>query len=138
MRLIASLIVQNRGDELLADVDVQSDTAEEWGFDIKRKVVATIRQTGSIWDEFMRVWVPMRSQPIQENGFQFIGVRGLQVDHDYYGFFSWINVEGRQIRLILMESFDGSVEEYQKNLVERNSKSSAISRQMGTGAHHTK
>jgi hypothetical protein len=132
MRLQAGLMVPTvREFELFAVVDVLSDTAHKHDEDtILRAVVGTVRERGTIWDDYLKMFqgiaalpVPIlpRFAPFQyTDGHTYFVVNMLEVDHDYYSHGSWMNLDGSTIRLILMESFDGTVDEYQVVLRERN------------------
>lgn len=58
MNLMASVTNEQRYDEFLAEVEVTSDTAEQWGPDyFRRKVVGQVRKYGPIWNAFIGAWV---------------------------------------------------------------------------------
>jgi hypothetical protein len=123
MRLSASLMNENRYDEFLAEVEVANDTPEKWDDDgIRRLVAGRVTATGPIWNDFIGFWSRGIDGPMELDGRRYFGVNLLQVDHDFYPEFSWINLEGQTIRLILLEHFYGSVEEYKKELDDRNQK----------------
>ncbi len=125
MRLGGSLMNENRYHEHLADVNVASDTHEEWGEDcIRRLVEGTITRRGTIWNDYIGFWskglalgVP---QPIEFNGRRYMTVTLLQVDHDVYTPYAWVNIEGLTIRLILLEHFYDKPEDYRAAVEERN------------------
>jgi hypothetical protein len=134
MHLWASMVVPTvRTWEPLAVLDVISDTARRHDEDtVRRDVVGTVRQRGSIWIDYLTLWqgiaansivqqfVPAHMQGVTECDKTFLMVNLLQVDHDFYGGNSWLNVEGDTVRLILMEQHEGTIEEYQADVSERN------------------
>lgn len=122
MLLYASPMSDRRQRELLAELNVVSDTAEPWGINIRRHVTGSLRHVGSAWDRCLETWRRLSVSPAELDGRRYVGVRGLQVDHDHYGFLSWINVERPTVRLLLVERFRGSVEEYYDLLRERNAR----------------
>lgn len=122
MQLYGSLMDRNRYHEHLADVDVTSDLSEKWGADddsIRRLVEGTIRRMGPMWKDYTGFWFSPFMNPIELNGHSYRMVTLLQVDHDLYPQRSWMNVEGATVRLILLEHFFGSLEEYRNELRER-------------------
>src|SRR6266704_2776983 len=53
MKLIASCSGLDRYNEALATIDVESDTAEESGDVVRRRIEGRIVSKGSIWDAYM-------------------------------------------------------------------------------------
>ena len=87
MRLVASLPDDDRYDELLAVVKVESDMAEDWAAPgtenlIRRTVVGTVTRLGSIWLDLFKFWA-LKAQ-LGLDGRSYLMVPGLQVDHDLY------------------------------------------------------
>lgn len=124
MQLRASLVGQSRYDELLAVVEPKSDTPEPLsengaGDVIRRTIVGTIKQRGPIWDDFIAFWSLFTAG--HDSGPQLI-VKTLQVDHDFYGNGSCLDVAGDTITLHLFERFDGSLDEYPAAVRERNNR----------------
>lgn len=106
-------------EALLASVRVERDTIEPWGDDhIRRTITATVEQRGEIWDRWIRFW----SRGTEDvAGRPYLKFRGIQVEHDFYPFFSMMSVSDfPRIRLLVVESFDGSAEEYYDHVRERN------------------
>ena len=81
---------KNRYDELLAIIKVQTDTAKPWGEDYKRNITGIIHEYGPIWEDYIGFWSSSGLR-LPEEDQKFFTVNSLQVDHDLYGFFSWIN-----------------------------------------------
>jgi hypothetical protein len=69
-----------------------------------------------------RKWTPQTASPTEAfKPCSWTGVQALFVDHDYYSpQWSLINVDGSTIRLLLIENFDGTAEEYADELAARN------------------
>jgi hypothetical protein len=120
MRLLASLLYEEtKHHKLLAVLDVESEVLEKADEDqVNRSITGTIREKGPIWDEYFRFW--STGQPQEVDGHAYLIVHQLQVDHDLYSTPAAVCVEGDTIRLILAESFFGTVEEYRQELLERN------------------
>lgn len=134
MHLYGSLVVPTiRDSELFAVLDVVSDTARQHDpMNYRRDVLGTVRQRGPIWHDYIACFqgaatdlvvqavLPTHLRPIVDGGICFLRVNGLQVDYDFYGLGSWLNVEGDTVRLILMEHFNGTPEAYYVMVAERN------------------
>jgi hypothetical protein len=123
MILSAALAAPLHEESLLAVIDIESDTLENWGDGIRRKIHGTVRSRGPIWDDFMRVWTVMALRPFEEDGRTYVHVNGLVVDNDRYGNFAGLSLspDGRTIGLLLVEShFNGDLDEYRRWLAERN------------------
>lgn len=126
MKLMASLMSENRFDEELADVDVHTEVCEPFGHErMKRKISGTVIRRGPIWDDFFGIWTRLNVSPHEEGGIKYVTVNGITVEHDYYAFFQMVGTDGHRIGLILTESWteeDGDVEQYKRVVRERNAK----------------
>jgi hypothetical protein len=131
MRLLASLQQENRWHELLADIEATEDTAEMWdALHVRRRITGTVRRPGPIWDAFILFWQKMASSgiaavnpqlvPGELDGHRYFMAHFLQVDHDLYTSPAAINLEGPTIRLALLELYDDPIEDYRRQLEERN------------------
>ena len=131
MRLLASLQNENRWHELLAEIEATEDTHEQWDdLHVRRRITGTIRQRGPIWDAFIPSWQRMASSgiaainprlvPGELDGHRYFMANLLQVDHDLYTSPAAINVEGPTIRLALVELYTDPIEDYRRQLEERN------------------
>src|SRR5437899_1522553 len=128
MELRGNLMGSGRTQELLAVIDVQSDIHEiipevkhVESQQVRRRIIGKIRQRGSLWNDFMEFLSHSQPQIDPTDGKPYRGVQALFVDHDYYSpQWSLINVEGSTIRLLLIENFDGTTEEYAHELAARN------------------
>lgn len=121
MNLRASLMCKNRYDELLAIIEVQTDTAKPWGEDYKRNITGIIHEYGPIWEDYIGFW-SSSGMRFSEGGKEYFTVNSLQVDRDLYGFSSWINIEDKIIKIILLEYFSGEEDDYYQAVHERNKK----------------
>lgn len=119
MKLIASL-VDRFFNELLCELVVESDAAEPLGGVFKRKVAGRLKHTESGWAEFVAFWQQPQWARTTEGGILYFPVTCLQVDYDLYGHGSLMNVDGTIVRLVLFESFDGTTDEYRREVEERN------------------
>src|SRR5262245_27384045 len=105
MLLFASLMNDNRWHELLAEVQVTSDSHEPWDDDcIRRSIEGMVVRRGLIWEPFIKLWqsvaqsmgtmLPPHMGPGEVDGHEYFMVRLLQVDHDLYTNTPYMNVEG--------------------------------------------
>jgi hypothetical protein len=112
-------IDEGRWPELLAVLAVQNDVAEKASdWQITRRIAGTVHQVGAAWNEFFKLL--QRGKPVLHEGHSYLKVCGVQVDYDYYPFESLISVEDSTLRLLLVETFEGTVEEYVLELRSRN------------------
>jgi hypothetical protein len=119
MRVLVGSMNEGRWPELLAVLTVQADTAEKTSDrQITRRIVGTIHQIGAAWNDFFNNW--QRGQHALLDGHNYGTVLGLQIDYDYYPFESLISVDDTTLRLLLTETFDGTVQEYEQELRSRN------------------
>lgn len=140
MHLYATLVGKRKFDfELFGIVDVLSDTAQKHDDDsYRRDIVGTVRERGPIWSDYLGMFQGAASNPVVQgiipahmrsgvdnDGRKWATVNGLQVDRDFYGGNSWLNVEADTIRIMVFEHFDGTLDDYFKNLAERNQRMQA-------------
>jgi hypothetical protein len=131
MRLLASLMNDNRWHELLAEIDPITDSAKQ-GDDlhVHRFIVGIICRLGPIWHDFITFWQNMSASgiaalnpqlaPGELEGHVYFMANLLQVDHDLYTSPAAINVEDSTIRLVLTELYSDPIEEYAEQVRERN------------------
>jgi hypothetical protein len=122
MRVFASMTKPVPRDlELFAVLDMISDTVRQYGPDeIRRDITGKIRLRGSIWPDFMSFWTPLRNEPVKLEGRIFYGVKNfIKVDYDFYSTFTWFNVEGNTLRMILTETHHGTLERWRQKKEKR-------------------
>lgn len=127
MRLCGSLMHLHRYHEHLADLDVIRDTHGDWGDGyVRRLVEGTVSRKGPIWNDYIAFWSATLSAgvspPLELDGKRYMAVTLLQVDYDLYTPFAWVNTDGPTLRLVLLEHFDGRLEDYPAAVAERNRK----------------
>jgi hypothetical protein len=120
MELFASLMSEDRFNELLAVVSVKSDTAQAWRDGFKRKIHGIADSQGPLWERFVQFWQQPQWKRFEEDGVSYFPVNCLQVDFDLYGMDSWMSVKGAECRLILFEGFQGTPDEYYEEVKLRN------------------
>jgi hypothetical protein len=132
---LRATIIDKFFDGFLATVEVESDTAEPWGDgNFRRRVTGKVVARGPVWNEFLGVWFSEFFRPMKIDGKDYFTVSNLQVDHDHYGLHSWVNLEESDIiRLILIEHFEGTVEDYYRTVRERNQRVQAFWDKWQTG-----
>lgn len=121
MNLVGSLTSKDRFDELLATVLVRSDTATPCDIGTKRKIHGVIQVQGSLWNDYVQFWQQPAWTRHDEDGRSFFPVNCLQVNFDFYGLETWMNIAGNEVRLILFEGFEGTEAEYYQEVKRRNS-----------------
>jgi hypothetical protein len=132
MRLYASMMAPTVRDfELFAVLEAVSDEARRHDENtMRRDIEGTVVRRGPIWDDYLNFWrgaadpavqqnIPSHLRNFTEGGRLYLKVNGLQVDCDHYGLYSALNVDGDTLRLILMERFAGTVEEYRGAVAAR-------------------
>ena len=68
----------------------------------------------------MSFWAPLRHKPVRLEGRTFYGVKNLiKVDHDFYSTATWLNVDGKMLRMILTETHHGTLEQWRHKKEER-------------------
>jgi hypothetical protein len=103
-----------------ADLEIITDTARMHGSDaVWREITGKICGRGLIWDDFMNYWKPLQHAPIQSEGITYFGVKFIMVNFDRYANFTYLNVEGNTLRMILMEAHHGTLETWQKKCEKR-------------------
>jgi hypothetical protein len=119
VELRANFLPESIYDELLAVVVIETDAAEPWGDDhFRRKITARVEKAGPLWDRFMKFW---GRGTVLVDGLPYLPVRGLTVDHDFYPFMVYLNfTELPTLRILVAETFRGSVEEYFAEVRDRN------------------
>jgi hypothetical protein len=106
--------------EHFADLEILTDTAQLHGSDsVWREISGKIRGRGMIWDDFISFWKPIQHAPIKLEGITYFGVQFIKVDYDRYSNFTYLNIDGNTLRIILMESHHGSLETWQKKREKR-------------------
>jgi hypothetical protein len=110
-----------RDFELFVVLDTISDTARRYGsHKIRRQVTGKIRGRGPIWHDFMSYWTPLQFEPIQFEGQTYYGVKNfIKVDCDFYSTFTWLNIEGNTLRMILTETHHGTLEQWRQKKEKR-------------------
>jgi hypothetical protein len=119
MQLRMTYIDQGQYREARTLLEVRSDDAGEHGQYFRRMIVATIREHSSGWHRCIDC---LKWQPTSDvDGRSFSRGLGVQVNHDFYSFIGgFFNVDGDTVRLILLERFEGSRDEYYERVEERN------------------
>jgi hypothetical protein len=119
--ILKSCFMDDRPDQTLAVVDVESDEAIPWGEDhVKRKIVGTVRRRGPVWDEFFDFWTRIPLEPFVDDGKNFCTVRGLHIDHDYYAFWVAMSLDGGKISIQTVEHLHGTLDEFKEEVCRRN------------------
>jgi hypothetical protein len=132
MRLLASLMNEDRWHELLTEIDATSDTAERVDeMHVCRRITGTIRRRGPIWNAYVTFWRRVAASGIatpfphlasgEVDGRPYFMAKLLDVDQDEYRHQAWINVEGDTIQVILYEMYDDDIAGYADHVCERNS-----------------
>ena len=103
----------------LATIAVSEDSIEKHGMDtVKRTIKGNLQSKTGEWDEFVTAWREFNSQTHPDK--DFITVRNLQVDFDHYTVPAGISVKGGEITVELIETYEGSDEDYYIELGRRN------------------
>jgi hypothetical protein len=106
--------------EPLADLEVLTDTARMHGVDcVWREITGKICGRGLIWEEFITFWKPINHAPIHAGGLTYFGVKFVMVNYDRYANFTYLNVDGNTLRMILMETHHGTLETWEKKREKR-------------------
>jgi hypothetical protein len=108
-----------RYDELFAVVDVESDTAKQNVLAYHRTIAGKIKERGPIWQPFLDSWKSFATAKKADDGHSYLPTSLLQIDHDFYSHAA-VCVEGDKIRLKVIETFEGTLEEFYKQIKERN------------------
>jgi hypothetical protein len=122
MEIHASLMAYGPYHELLARIDVARDEFEAWGSDgIKRTTEGTIRERGPLWDKFFELWQRIGNFH-EEKGKRYLTCNTVELNGRMVHGFSGIWHNGRDISIITMDSWYGTVDEYKDMIREEHDK----------------
>lgn len=118
MRLLVAFMENGNFAEASADLDVESDDAGQHGEHFRRRVLAKIRDKSTNWQNCINAL--NYAQQVEVDGVSYART-GVQVDHDFYSSIGgFINADSKSARLVLLERFEGTRDDYYEMVRERN------------------
>jgi hypothetical protein len=118
MQLGVTFMEHGNYAEAFANLEVESDDAGQHGEYFRRLVTAKIQDTSPNWQSCVESLKQAQHAEVEGHSYARTGV---QVDHDFHSLIGgFINVDGKTVRLVLLERFEGSRDEYYAMVKERN------------------